>query len=75
MNPNDNFILKGCEYTVKKKKTRQFPIMTDEYAKFNLSNACSPSECTGLITVPAEDEQQLENFMDIYDFGPPIINE
>ncbi|MBQ4527880.1 MAG: hypothetical protein II998_07395 [Clostridia bacterium] len=40
--------------------------------KFELKNVGSANECTGLITVPAEDENELENYMDIYDFGPPI---
>ena len=38
--------------------------------KFDLANACSTNDCTGLITVPPEDEHELENYMDFYDFGP-----
>ena len=41
----------------------------EPYDKFNVS---SSTECTGLITVPPENEDELENYMDIYDFGPPI---
>lgn len=39
---------------------------------FENLDTCSFAECTGLITVPPEDEDELENYMDIYDFGPPI---
>lgn len=53
---------------MKKKK----PVFRDEkYDKFDMPNACSSTECTGLITVPPEDEDQLENYMNVYDFGPP----
>jgi len=31
----------------------------------------SSTECTGLITVPPENEDELENYKDIYNFGPP----
>ena len=41
-----------------------------EYDKFNTVSA---TECTGLITVPPEDEYELENYMDLCDFGPPIV--
>ena len=40
------------------------------YDKFNVS---SSTECTGLITVPPENDDELENYMDVYDFGPPIV--
>jgi len=38
--------------------------------KFDLANACSPTDCTGLITVPPEDEAELESYQEVYDFGP-----
>lgn len=47
-----------------KKKT-----LTDIEGKFD---TCSAHECTGLITVPPQTDDELENYMDIYDFGPPI---
>ena len=40
---------------------------SEHYDKFN---TVSTTECTGLITVPPEDEHELENYMDVYDFGP-----
>ena len=38
------------------------------YDKFS---GYSSTECTGLITVPPENEDELENYKDIYDFGTP----
>lgn len=35
---------------------------------FNLTNAASASECTGLIQVPPECEDELENYNDVYSF-------
>ena len=40
-----------------------------EYDKFG---AVSSNDCTGLITVPPENEDELENYMKVYDFGPPL---
>lgn len=53
------------------KKRKDIKKSEDEiYDKFNVS---SSNECTGLITVPPEDEEELKNYMDVYDFGPPIV--
>ena len=41
-----------------------------DFDKFDFSDVCSSTECTGLITVPPVDEEEFENYMDIYDFGP-----
>ena len=38
--------------------------------RFDFSDSYSTTECTGLITVPPADEDELENYYDIYDFGP-----
>ncbi|MBR5506615.1 MAG: hypothetical protein IKV88_01040 [Clostridia bacterium] len=38
--------------------------------KFDFSPVCSTTECTGLITVPPVDEEELENYRDLYDYGP-----
>lgn len=43
--------------------------------KFCLANAGNANECTGLITVPAVDEAEIENYKKIYDFGPPNTKE
>lgn len=34
------------------------------------SNAASSTECTGLMSVPAENDDELEAYADIFDFGP-----
>ncbi len=48
------------------------PFFKDEKPdKFDALKVCSATECTGLITVPPENEDELENYMDIYDFGTP----
>ena len=36
-------------------------------------DACSTTECTGLILTPAETAEELEAYMEVYDFGPPIV--
>ncbi len=37
------------------------------------TNACSATECTGLITQPSSEDAELEAYMEVYDFGPPIV--
>lgn len=49
---------------------KSIPDMKDELDKFDLSNSYSSTECTGLITVPPEDDAELESYQEIYDFGP-----
>lgn len=36
---------------------------------FDLTNAATVMECTGLIQVPPEDEDELENYADVYSFS------
>lgn len=36
-------------------------------------NAGSATECTGLIAHAPLTEEELESFMDIYDFSPPMV--
>ncbi len=38
---------------------------------FTLTNAATVMECTGLIQVPPENEDELENYADIYSFSQP----
>ena len=45
--------------------------LKDIEGKFNLGNACSSGDCTGLIQV----EPILESYYEIYNFGPPDISE
>lgn len=37
------------------------------------TNACSSTECTGLIPQLPATEEELEAYMEVYDFGPPIV--
>lgn len=37
------------------------------------TNACSQTECTGLIAHAPLTEEEFESYMDIYDFSPPIV--
>ena len=37
---------------------------------FRLTNAACPTECTGLIQVPPETEEELEHYNMIYSFSP-----
>ena len=44
-----------------------------EYDKFASSfDAASSTECTGLITVPPQNEDELENYRQIYEFDTTI---
>lgn len=36
-----------------------------------LSNSASSSDCTGLLHKPAENEEELEAYEEVYDFLPP----
>ena len=56
-----------CIY-MKRKALKTNP--ENSYDKFDRANACSSTECTGLITVPPSDDDELENYHDVYDFGP-----
>ena len=38
--------------------------------KFDIKRCASSNDCTGLITVPPGNEDELENYHDVYDFGP-----
>ena len=44
----------------------------DEYDQFDYSRVSSANDCTGLITVPPQDDSQMESYMNLYDFGPPF---
>lgn len=46
-----------------------YDILDDEH----YANAASSMECTGLIMQPAQNEDELESYADIYDFGPGAI--
>ncbi len=38
---------------------------------FELTNAATVMECTGLIQVPPENEDELKNYADVYHFSQP----
>lgn len=38
---------------------------------FELTNAATVMECTGLIQVPPENEDELENYENVYHFSQP----
>ncbi len=40
---------------------------------YNYGNACSATECTGLIAHAPLTEEELASYMDIYDFQPPDV--
>ena len=51
---------------------KERPFFKDEKNdKSDTLKVCSATECTALISVPPESEDELENYMDIYDFGAP----
>ncbi len=45
------------------------PPEADTYEKFD---ACSSTECTGLMVVPPQTEEELESYRDIYEFEVSI---
>lgn len=59
----------------KDKKNSKAPILgpaerTDSNGEpvFNLTNSASSTECTGLIKTPPQNEDELENYNDVYNF-------
>ncbi len=45
----------------------------EEYEGFEHCSAGSYTECTGLIATPPQNEEELESYMDIFDFAPPNV--
>ena len=43
--------------------------------KFDLGNAASFGDCTGLIQVPPEDDYEYNSYKSVYDFAPSDANE
>ncbi len=55
---------------------KEKPYFKDEkFDKFDSLNVCSASECTGLITVPPQSEEELESYAELYDYGPTPLGE
>lgn len=40
----------------------------------DICNACSTSDCTGLVARPPKDEAETASYHDIYTFGPPDLD-
>lgn len=59
----------------KAKKIEKEANQADKYDKFDLANAISTTDCTGLIPTPPLNEEELESYMDIYDFQPPNLTQ
>ncbi len=51
----------------KNKKKKQ----SEAYEKFDMCNAVSFGDCTGIIQVPPDDDYEYEAYKDVYDFAPP----
>ena len=48
---------------------------TEKFDKFNLANACSATDCTGLIQISEPiDDEVLEAYNQVYNFGPPDMS-
>lgn len=56
------------------KKEKQAEIER-EYDKFDLGNACSACECTGLIPTPPLTDEEMESYMAICDYRAPDVLE
>lgn len=54
-------------------KNKNKPYESYDHLDAAYSNASSATECTGLIAHAPLTEDELESYMDIYDFGPPIL--
>lgn len=59
---------KILEKNLKKRPTEHYDHLDDAFG-----NASSATECTGLIAHAPLTEEELESFMDIYDFSPPNV--
>lgn len=46
-----------------------------EYDHLDLGNACSATECTGLIQVPPTTEEEEESYLSIADYRAPSVAE
>ncbi len=73
---------KGDGYVPEKKKKSARPIgdepvpkEPDDYDKFDLCNACSSMDCTGLIPAPPQSAAEIESYMFIYDYQPPVTTD
>ena len=49
------------------------PNVSREPDPYNMTNAASSSDCTGLIPTPPITEEEMESYMSIYDYQPPNV--
>lgn len=56
------------------KKPQKKEIREKEFDKFDLGNAISAHECTGLIQRPPQTEEEEESYMAIADYKAPDAN-
>ncbi len=52
---------------------RPLPEIEKEYDKFETTNACSAHDCTGLIPTPPATDEEMESYMEIYDYRAPDV--
>lgn len=45
--------------------------MSERKVKFDMCNAASFGDCTGMIQVPPEDEYEYDSYKAVYNFTPP----
>lgn len=62
--------LKGVVFVKKKQKPEG--IKPYDHLDDIETNACSATECTGLMMQPPESTEEWEAYMEVYDFGPPL---
>ncbi len=46
-----------------------------EYDKYDLGNACSGTDCTGLMPTPPQNDAEMESYQDIYDYQATVVSE
>ena len=56
-------------------KDAPHPEQTAEDEVFELCNAASSTDCTGLIPTPPQTEAEMESYMRIYDYQPKDVVE
>lgn len=61
---------KMYEINAKNRPIAHYDHLDDVYGNTN-----SATECTGLIAHAPLTEEELESFMDVYDFSPPIVTQ
>jgi hypothetical protein len=59
-----------------KKHTEKSNYPLDQFPdQFDITKACSTTDCTGLIPSAIQDEAELDSYKDLYPFEPKAIRE